>query len=107
MVLPPGLEQDFRVEYKRYQEEQKMPYITSIERLAKEEGKEEGRTEERLVTTRQHIIAILTMRFGQVPESLTSKINQIEDLAQLEQLHLKTVTILSLADFEQEISSNS
>ncbi len=102
MVLPPGLEQEFRVEYKRYQEEQKMPYITSIERLAKEEGK----AEERLVTTRQHIIAILTMRFGQVSESLTATINKIEDLAQLEQLLLRSVTILSLADFEQEISPN-
>ena len=32
----------FREELERYEEENQMPYVTSIERLAREEGIEEG-----------------------------------------------------------------
>lgn len=38
MTLPPELERQFREELDTYEEERKMPLITSMERLAKEEG---------------------------------------------------------------------
>jgi hypothetical protein len=41
--LPPELEQQHKADALAYEREQKMPYVTSIERLAKEEGREEGR----------------------------------------------------------------
>ena len=36
MDLPPELQQDFREELAQWEEEQRMPYVTSIERLARE-----------------------------------------------------------------------
>ncbi len=118
MVLPDQLEQDFRVEYKRFQEENQVPYITSIERLAKAEGREEGLEEgieqgieqgiERgsVQTAQENIITVLETRFGEVPEIFRERINQIEDLATLRQLLIRGITIASFEDFEQEISSN-
>jgi hypothetical protein len=45
MALPPELEQSFRTEFARFEEARGMPYVTSIERLAREEGRQEGRQE--------------------------------------------------------------
>jgi hypothetical protein len=43
--LPEELERDFKQQVIRYEQSKVMPYVTSIERLAKEEGRTEGRTE--------------------------------------------------------------
>ena len=48
MDLPPALELQFRSELELIEEENKMPYITSVERLAKNEGLQEGRIEGRV-----------------------------------------------------------
>lgn len=48
MQLPEEIELDFRRELEKYEQENQMPYITSIERLAKNEGREEGREEGRV-----------------------------------------------------------
>jgi hypothetical protein len=42
MALPLELEQSFRTELARFEEGRGMPYVTSVERLAREEGREEG-----------------------------------------------------------------
>jgi hypothetical protein len=42
MRLPEDLEIEFRDRLERYEQENSMPYITSIERMAKQEGREEG-----------------------------------------------------------------
>jgi hypothetical protein len=47
LALPPELEQSFRTDLERFEEAQRMPYVTSIERLAREEGHKEGRQEGR------------------------------------------------------------
>ena len=38
LMLPKGLNQQFRQELAKHEEEKNMPYVTSVERLAKEEG---------------------------------------------------------------------
>ena len=45
MDLPPVLAIQFRAGLEQIEEEKKMPYVTSVELLAKEEGREEGREE--------------------------------------------------------------
>jgi hypothetical protein len=47
LELPEPLKQAFRTELAQYEQEQKMPYVTSIERMGREEGREEGRKEGR------------------------------------------------------------
>ncbi|NJK64272.1 MAG: hypothetical protein HC921_17680 [Synechococcaceae cyanobacterium SM2_3_1] len=42
MTLPPELKRQFREELEQYEAEVKMPLISSMEELAKEEGREEG-----------------------------------------------------------------
>lgn len=60
------LERELRAELRQYQEERQMPYVTSIERLAKEEGIQEGRLE----TLRETIIDVLRVRFTTIPPTM-------------------------------------
>ena len=45
MHLRADLEQRFRVDLAKFEEQRQMPYVTSIERLAKDEGRAEGKAE--------------------------------------------------------------
>lgn len=65
MTLPDRLEREFRTELRQYQEERQMPYVTSIERLAKEEGQ------------REIIENILKVRFGALDEQLASIVDSL------------------------------
>ena len=47
------------------------------------------------------------MRFSLVPETLVETLNNIEDLARLKQLHLETIRVNSVAEFEELIKDNS
>jgi hypothetical protein len=44
-TLPAELEAEFRGEMQRFEQERHMPYVTSIERLARQEGIQQGREE--------------------------------------------------------------
>ncbi|MEH2176282.1 hypothetical protein [Nostoc sp.] len=70
-----------------------MRYVTSIERLAKEEGIVE--------TARESIITVLEMRFGEVPSSIVEVINRIEEPSVLKMLHKSAIAIPSTAEFQQ------
>jgi hypothetical protein len=45
MHLRADLEQRFRVELAKFEEQRQMPYVTSIERMARDEGRAEGKAE--------------------------------------------------------------
>ena len=47
LELPCELERQFQEEIHRFEEERHMPYVTSIERMAREEGVEVGREQGR------------------------------------------------------------
>ncbi|MBW4632242.1 MAG: transposase [Iphinoe sp. HA4291-MV1] len=93
MVLPKELAHSFIQEVRSYEEVQKMRYVTSIERLAKEEGIIE--------TNRENVIKILQTRFGVVPEPVVEVINGIEDLSVLQTLFTRAITIGSIEEFQQ------
>jgi hypothetical protein len=97
MALPQPLDNSFQTEIKRFEEETKMPYVTSIERLGIQTG--------RLTSCREDIIDILEIRFDIVPSPLIEMINKIDDINQLKNLHRQAVTIASLGDFQQLINS--
>jgi len=67
MVLPTPLEIMFRSDVDKIQEERHMPYVTSIERLARREGMREG------------IEAMLQFRFGEEGLKLMSEIQEIHE----------------------------
>ena len=69
-----------------------MPYVTSVERLARQEGV--------LQQKREDVIEVLEVRFEELPDELVEKINQIEDLELLKTLLRQGITISSIAEFQ-------
>ncbi len=92
MNLPKTLEQEFDQELSQYEESKRMPYITSIERMGIEKGREEGIKEGML----QGISLTLEIKFGSEGLNLMPEISQIQDVEQLRAImaSLKTVTTL-------------
>ncbi len=75
MTLPPPLAAQFHDELTRIQEEKHMPYVTSIERLAKEKGHEEGWKK----GLKRGIRAVLESRFGDAGLRLMDEIESLHD----------------------------
>ncbi|MEH1949561.1 MAG: transposase [Nostoc sp.] len=97
MVLPKELALSFKTEVRSYEEADRMRYVTSIERLAKEEGIVE--------TARESIITVLETRFGEVPSSIIEVINRIEEPSVLKMLFKSAIAIPSTAEFQQVLDN--
>ena len=103
MSLPESIESEFKQEIRNFEEDLQMPYVTSFERLARQEGISEGI----LQKGREVVIEVLEVRFEVLPSDLIEKINQIEDLELLTTLHRQGITIGSLAEFQELLERNS
>ena len=105
MLLPEELALSFKTEVKSYEESSRMRYVTSIERLAKQEGIEQGLEqglEQGIIQMgRDNVIDILETRFGEVPDSIVSVINGIEEASVLKMLLKRAIAISSIAEFQQ------
>jgi hypothetical protein len=104
MVLPKELALSFKTEVRSYEEADRMRYVTSIERLAKEEGIVEN--------ARESIITVLETRFGEVPSSIIEVINRIEEPSVLKMLFKSAMSttgfayaIPSTAEFQQVLDN--
>jgi len=73
LVLPEELEREFQEDLQRFEQERQMQYVTSVERMAKQEGIEEGSKQE----ARSLVLRLLTRRVGSVPESLQMQIEAL------------------------------
>jgi hypothetical protein len=62
----------------RFEEERNMPYVTSVERLAKEEGREERRREGLL----EDITIMLEAKIAEIDKQLLEDIRAVTDLRQ-------------------------
>lgn len=101
MVLPKELARTFKAELRSYQEANRMRYVTSIERLAKEEGIEEGVVQ----TNRENVIEVLETRFREVPSSIIEAINQINEPSVLKNLLRRAIAIGSVQEFQLVLES--
>ncbi|MEA5469318.1 Rpn family recombination-promoting nuclease/putative transposase [Spirulina sp. 06S082] len=97
MSLPRSLEENFTREIYRYEEEEKMPYITSVERLGIEKGLQQGLQQGR----QEDIIAVLQVRFETVSDALVEAVNGIQDDAILANLLRQAIAIPSLDAFQE------
>lgn len=88
MVLPKPLEVSFKQEFKRIQEEGRVPYITDIE------------LDGMVIATRKSVVTVLEARFGVVPTEISERLEAIEDLDVLERLHRQAVVIASIQQFQ-------
>ncbi len=82
--LPKPLELDFCHEIKQYEEEKHMPFITTPERIGREEGRAEGRAEGLSKGLINGIEVALELKFGEVGLRLLPEIRAIADEAKLE-----------------------
>ena len=98
LVLPEKRAVEFRRELRQYEEEKRMPYVTSIERLGREEGRQKGReegreegrqeglVEGRQTALRESVLDLLEVRFGAVGSPVREKVNSMNDEAALKRL---------------------
>jgi len=112
MTLSKELEREFQQELKQYEEEKKMPYITSIERAGQLKGQLEGeligeqRGEQRgeLLEAQKLVKRQLKRRVGEIEKSL---IKQVEALPveELEELGEALLDFSTVANLEQWLKS--
>ena len=95
MALPPNLDLNFKTELQRFEAEQKMRYVSSIERLGISEG------------IQQSIASIVEARFNYVPPELVEQLNQIYDNESLKRLLKQAMTTISIAEFQQQLSQEN
>ncbi len=93
MSLPQELEQEFWQEVIHLEEESRMPYITSVERIGIQKGIEQSQQQMRQILL-ESIELGLELKFGSEGLSLLPEISLLEDVEQLRaiQAGLRTVS---------------
>lgn len=90
MRLPEELEAIFWQEVQQYQQEKQMPYISSLERIAKQEGLREGLL--------SGIDLGLELKFGSEGLELLPEIAKIENVEVLKKIQAGLKTVSTLAE---------
>ncbi|HAB16542.1 MAG TPA: transposase [Verrucomicrobiota bacterium] len=99
IALPRSLEIAFQNEAKELEKDQVMPYVTSFERLGREEGLQTGR----LAAAREAIEEALRVRFGVVPDEVAEAVAKAADLSLLREWHRTAITAPSIEAFATAI----
>ena len=94
MKLADELARQLKERITEYEEEQKMPYVTSIERMGIEQGLQQG------------ILKVLQARFRNIslPKNLVEKVKSISSENLLDMLLEQSVTVDSIPTFEQKVA---
>lgn len=101
MILPKALEAEFWQEFKEYEQERTMSYITTGERIGYERGKEEGKQEQgQALVLRQ-----LQRRVGELPPQVRGRIQTLS-LEQLESLGEALLDFTALEDLLNWLAAN-
>ena len=103
MTLPPSLEANFTGEIQRYEEENKMPYVTSVERIGIQKGLEQGLEQGRQEAILEAILEILNVRFETIPEELTAAIALLNEDTILTALLRQSITISDLTALQEVV----
>jgi len=98
MVLPDGLDRQFWLEVQQYEKEKQMPYVTSVERMAKEEGLQEG-----MAPAKEGLNLALELKFGSKGKKLMNQIRRINDVSALQALQRALKKAKSLEEFRKAL----
>lgn len=105
MALPPELARRFWEEVELFEQEQKMPYITSIERIGREEGLQEGLQEGRQEGLRQGLLdgieLALKIKFGAASEEIVPEIRDLTKLEVIRAVYAQIEMAQTLDDVRQ------
>ncbi len=77
IFLPPELQHDFSDEIERFEEERKMPYVTTIERMGIEKGLQKGIQQGIQQASETLVLRYLQHRFGELTEARTAAIHNL------------------------------
>jgi Domain of unknown function (DUF4351) len=94
VVLPEGLKASFWSELRTYEEERRMPYITSVEEIGFERGE------------RSLILRLLIRRVGELSKPMQAQVEALS-LEQVEALGEALLDFTSLADLEAWMAERS
>jgi flagellar biosynthesis/type III secretory pathway protein FliH len=98
ITLPQDLEARFRQELEQYEREAQMPYVTSIEQMAKQEGMQEGRREGLREGLISGIELALELKFGSEGAQVLPEIAQIKDVDTLKAIQSGLRQVSTLAE---------
>ncbi len=110
LSLPKPLAMEFWQELKAYEEERQVPYITSVERIGydrgRQEGREEGQEEGAQRQARSLLRRLLTRKLGPLSDRTIAHINTLS-IAQLEALGEALLDFQSIADLSTWLGNHS
>jgi hypothetical protein len=96
MDLPAELERQLIHDLTEFEKERKMPYVTSVERIARQEGKAEGKAEA--------LLRVLSKKIhqGQLPEDLQTAIRATLDMDKLDVWIDYALATKTVAEFREQ-----
>jgi len=100
MSLPEELEQQFWQEVRNLEEEKRMPYITSVERIGIQKGIEQSLSQMRQVLL-ESIELGLELKFGSEGLGIFPEISQIEEVEQLRAIQAGLKTVQTVSELRQ------
>ncbi len=103
MILPTDLEQECWNELKAFEEERKMTYVTTGERIGYERGKEEGIESGRKEAGFSLLLRILSRKFEDIPSNIQTQIRSLS-IDELENLGESIFDFKQLSDLENWLS---
>jgi hypothetical protein len=104
LMLPDALSAEFKDKLNEYEEEQKMKYVTSIERMGIAQGKVEGRVEGRKEAMLEIALQLLPRRYGPLDEDVQAHINAlpVEQIKELIDALFDSSSSFNLEDWLQQ-----
>lgn len=107
LSLPPEWNRKFKRQVVEYEASKRMPYVTSIEQLAREEGLEQGREQGlergRQQALRETVMETCQIRFGSVPQPLKNRLARITNLRELRKWHRLALKCADRAEFKRKL----
>ena len=101
LILPEELKCSFWEELRVYEEEQRMPYITSVEEIGYDRGLEAGEKKR----ARSTALRLISRRFGTVEASVAGQVETIS-IEQLDELTDVVLDAKSIVDITDWLASN-
>jgi hypothetical protein len=104
MMLPDDLTKQFTQHLIAYEEEKKMPYVTSAERIGIEKGLTEGMDKGKLLYAREMVLEALDARFSSdTPADIKQQIQALNNKIMLKRLLRSTFESKDIDDFRKAL----
>jgi hypothetical protein len=109
--LPEDLEDRFWNDWRAYELEQQMRYITSVERIGRREGRKEGLSEGRKEGLseglRDGLELALKLKFGAASDQIIPEVRRLTDVAQIRFLYAQLESATTIDEVRQALERGS